>query len=107
MPLNMRHPLHLRSHLAMRPSPPTLVLLVALSPRAAAQVSPVPPPAPPAGPVVLLTSQALDGRGKVLRDARIGVANGKITSLSAAGGAVIDLRGYTVLPGWIDTHVHL
>ena len=23
-----------------------------------------------------------------------------------AGGTTIDLRGYTVLPGWIDTHVH-
>ena len=43
-----------------------------------------------------------------LEDARIGVANGKITSLEAAvEGSVIDLTGYTVLPGWIDTHVHL
>lgn len=63
--------------------------------------------APPSGPVVLLTDRALDGRGGVLQGARIGVAQGKITSLTAPeGGAVIDLRGYTVLPGWIDTHVH-
>ena len=74
----------------------------------AAEVPPVPPPATPA-PVVILTGKALDGAGAVLRDARIGVANGKITSLAApmTGTPVIDLRGYTVLPGWIDTHVHL
>ncbi|MEA3246416.1 MAG: amidohydrolase family protein, partial [Gemmatimonadota bacterium] len=79
-------------------------------PRAApAQVAPVPPPvAPP--PVVLIADRALDGRGNALRDLRIGVANGRITSLAApanVGASTIDLRGYTVLPGWIDTHVHL
>ena len=72
-----------------------------------AQVAPVPPP-PPAPPVVLLTAHALDGHGGTLRNARIGVAGGRITTLDArTEGAVIDLRGYTVLPGWIDTHVHL
>src|SRR4051812_3595591 len=63
-----------------------------------------------ATPVVILTDRALDGRGAVLRDASITVEGDKITSLSAkpSGKAtVIDLRGYTVLPGWIDTHVHL
>jgi imidazolonepropionase-like amidohydrolase len=85
------------------------VVLVVWSAAAAlfAQVAPIPPPPPPAGPIVLLSDYALDGRGNVLRDLRIGVAHGKITSLEApAGGATIDLRGYTVLPGWIDTHVH-
>jgi imidazolonepropionase-like amidohydrolase len=74
-----------------------------------AQVAPVPPPPPP-GPAVILTDRALDGRGGVLRNARIRIAQGKITSLSVPasnGGTTIDLRGYTVLPGWIDTHVHL
>lgn len=75
----------------------------------AGTVAPVPPPAPPAGPVVLLTTRSFDGRGAVHRGQRIGVANGRITSTSApaTGAAVIDLRGYTVMPGWIDTHVHL
>ncbi len=74
----------------------------------AAEVEPVPAPLPPAGPVVILTAHALDGHGGTLENARIGVADGKITSLAApSGGTVIDLRGYTVMPGWIDTHVHL
>jgi imidazolonepropionase-like amidohydrolase len=73
----------------------------------AADIAPVPPPPPPA-PVVILTGRALDGAGSVLHDVRIGVANGKISSLQApVTASVIDLRGYTVLPGWIDTHVHL
>jgi imidazolonepropionase-like amidohydrolase len=75
-----------------------------------AQVAPIPAPAPPSSPVVILTDRALDGRGGVLNNARIGVAQGKITSLAAPSSktaATIDLRGYTVLPGWIDTHVHL
>jgi len=79
-----------------------------LTASAAAAVEPVPAPPPPAGPVTILTTRALDGHGGVLSNARIGVANGKITSLTAAeDGEVIDLRAYTVLPGWIDTHVHL
>jgi imidazolonepropionase-like amidohydrolase len=72
-----------------------------------AQVAPVPPP-PPAQAVTLLTTYALDGHGGTLRNSRIGVARGRIATLDAGPeGAVIDLRGYTVLPGWIDTHVHL
>ena len=74
----------------------------------AADVEPIPAPPPPSGPVVILTAHALDGHGGTLEDARIGVADGKITTLSASSdGSVIDLRAYTVLPGWIDTHVHL
>ncbi len=72
--------------------------------RFAGAFEPVPAPLPPPGPVVLLTHHALDGRGKTLTDARIGIANGRIESVGAsAKGEVIDLRRYTVLPGWIDT----
>src|SRR5690349_21462278 len=87
----------------------SLLILLVVSTAGGAQVAPVPASAPPAGPVVILADYALDGRGGVLRNARIRVENGKITSLDAptAGASVIDLRGYTVLPGWIDTHVHL
>ena len=74
-----------------------------------AEPGPVPAPAPPEGPVTLLTRHALDGAGGTLRKARIVVEDGRIRSIGAARstGEVIDLRDYTVLPGWIDTHVHL
>ena len=77
---------------------------------AGAQVAPVPPPSAPAGPVVVRTDRLLDGRGAVLRDAAITVEGGRITRVgtgAAATGVQYDLRGYTVLPGWIDTHVHI
>src|SRR5258707_1270229 len=65
-----------------------------------------------AAPVVLIGDYGLDGRGGVMGNAHITVEHGKITSLSVpaklpANATTIDLRGYTVLPGWIDTHVHL
>jgi len=58
-------------------------------------------------PVVLRASTMLDGRGHVLHDTAIVIENGRITQLDAkAKGKIYDLRGLTVLPGWIDAHVH-
>jgi imidazolonepropionase-like amidohydrolase len=85
-----------------------LLLAAFVSPRASAQVTPEPAPAPPAGPVVILADRVLDGRGQVLGPTRIVVERGRIVGLDpAARGTTIDLRGYTVLPGWIDAHVHI
>jgi len=59
-------------------------------------------------PIVLRVSTALDGRGQVLRDTAIVVHHGKILRVDAkAKGPTYDLRGLTVLPGWMDTHVHI
>jgi imidazolonepropionase-like amidohydrolase len=63
----------------------------------------------PAG-LVLRAGAALDGRGGVLRDVRIVVERGRISRIepdSGGPGAGYDLRGLTVMPGWIDTHVHV
>lgn len=53
----------------------------------------------------------LDGKGQVLRNVRIVVQESKIVAVykdsPRAGAADYDLRGLTVLPGWIDAHVHL
>src|SRR4029450_11402014 len=52
--------------------------------------------------------QVIDGRGGVTNNATVTVVNGKITSVGSASGApTIDLGNLTLLPGFIDTHVHI
>ena len=59
-------------------------------------------------PVVLHVSTALDGRGRVLHNTNIVVQDGKILRIDPhAAGKGYDLRGLTVMPGWIDAHVHI
>src|SRR5438128_3340438 len=64
-------------------------------------------------PVVALTHvRVIDGTGaSPIEDQTIVITNGKITSISAAAGAriessaqIIDLKGYTVLPGLVGMH---
>jgi len=60
-------------------------------------------------PVVLKVSTVLDGRGKILRNTVIVVEGGKIASVGGAApqaAITYDLSTLTVLPGWIDAHVH-
>ena len=58
--------------------------------------------------LVLAIGTALDGRGGVIHDTRVVIEDGKIARLDPAAAPVdYDLRGLTVTPGWIDTHVHL
>jgi len=50
----------------------------------------------------------LDGRGRTLRDVHIVIDGSKISAVDrATEPADYDLRGLTVLPGWIDAHVHI
>jgi imidazolonepropionase-like amidohydrolase len=58
--------------------------------------------------IVLETSTILDGKGGIQKGRRIVISGSKIESVgTAAAKATYDLRGLTVMPGWIDTHVHL
>jgi imidazolonepropionase-like amidohydrolase len=58
--------------------------------------------------VVIAASTMLDGTGRVLHNTRIVVEGAKISAVEAeAGSADYDLRGLTVLPGWIDAHAHI
>jgi imidazolonepropionase-like amidohydrolase len=58
--------------------------------------------------VVIAASMVLDGRGRVLRNTRIVVEGSKIVRIDPKAGPVdYDLRGLTVLPGWIDAHAHI
>jgi imidazolonepropionase-like amidohydrolase len=61
-----------------------------------------------AQPVVIRTSTLIDGKGRVLRNQEITIDGGRITRIGdAKQKPTIDLSGLTVMPGWIDTHVHL
>ena len=58
--------------------------------------------------VVIAASTVLDGKGHVLHDTRIVVEGPKIVAIDPNAAPVdYDLRGLTVLPGWIDSHVHI
>ena len=58
--------------------------------------------------VVLQTNVILDGKGGVLKNQQIVIEGGRIVSVGPGKAKVdYDLTGLTVMPGWIDTHVHL
>jgi imidazolonepropionase-like amidohydrolase len=58
--------------------------------------------------IVIAASTVLDGKGRVLHDTRIVIEGSKIVEIDPKAGPVTyDLRGLTVLPGWIDAHVHI
>lgn len=58
----------------------------------------------------LKADRVLDGRGNVVENRVIVVAEGVIVRIDeqdAASAYDYDLTGWTVLPGLIDTHVHI
>lgn len=58
--------------------------------------------------IVIAASTVLDGKGHVLRNVHVVVEGARIVAVdSSTGPADYDLRGLTVLPGWIDAHVHI
>lgn len=65
--------------------------------------------------IVITGDRAMDGRANVLVNPVIRISGNRITSVASGGGLeplgdasqVIDLRGYTILPGLIDGHVHI
>ena len=58
--------------------------------------------------IVIAASTILDGKGRVLHDTRIVIEGSKIVAIDPKAGPVdYDLRGLTLMPGWIDAHVHI
>lgn len=60
-------------------------------------------------PIVLKAAKVLDGKGQILHNTIIVVENGKIARVGGVAppeATTYDLSRLTVLPGWIDAHVH-
>jgi imidazolonepropionase-like amidohydrolase len=61
-----------------------------------------------AAPLVIRATRVIDGRGRLLRNAAVVVDGGKIVSIDEhPRRADIDLINTTLMPGGIDTHVHI
>ena len=60
-------------------------------------------------PITIKASAAFDGAGRSIPNPTIVVRDGKIVSVTAngPGATTYTLQGLTILPGLIDTHVHL
>jgi imidazolonepropionase-like amidohydrolase len=77
---------------------PIGVLLAALTASGAAQ-SPA---------ITIKAARVIDGRGGVISNAMVTVERGRITKVGPAEEfAIFDLGELTLLPGFIDTHVHI
>jgi imidazolonepropionase-like amidohydrolase len=59
--------------------------------------------------IVIDASAVMDGKGQVLHNVRIAIEGSKIVAIGVKveGPVDYDLRGLTVLPGWIDAHAHI
>ena len=58
--------------------------------------------------IVIAASTILDGKGGVLHNTRIVIEGSRIVRIDPNATPVnYDLRGLTVMPGWIDSHVHI
>ena len=58
--------------------------------------------------IVIAASTVFDGKGGVVHNTRIVIQGSKIVRIDPKAGPVdYDLQGLTVLPGWIDSHVHI
>ena len=58
--------------------------------------------------ITVRAQTVLDGKGQVLRNAVVAIRDGKIVRVGSAAGAVThDLGALTLMPGFIDTHVHI
>ena len=82
----------------MRRIAATLLVLVSIGTNAGAQTA----------QSTIRAGLLLDGRGNSIRNARITIDGVRITAIDQQPGNVTyDLSRYTVMPGGIDTHVHI
>ena len=67
---------------------------------------------PTSNRIVIAAGTVLDGKGHILTNVRIVIEGEKIVRIEPVNAAKADrvdydLRGLTVMPGWIDAHVHI
>jgi imidazolonepropionase-like amidohydrolase len=56
--------------------------------------------------IVIHADRLLDGKGQIVPNATITIDGSKIVKIGGNAKADYDLKGMTLMPGWIDTHVH-
>jgi imidazolonepropionase-like amidohydrolase len=56
---------------------------------------------------VIKARAVIDGKGQVIQNGLVTVRNGKIVSVGTSGTPSVDLGTLTLLPGFIDVHVHI
>ena len=83
-----------------------VVCLAALRPAASEPIAQI---RPETQTITLRAASVFDGRGRSMPDATVVVQGSKIVRVETGrtSPATYELRGLTVLPGLIDTHVHL
>jgi len=81
----------------------SILAICALAPRISAQTL------VPHQRIAIAASNVLDGKGHQLQDVRIVIEGSTIAAIgpTVEGPVDYDLRGLTVLPGWIDAHDHI
>jgi imidazolonepropionase-like amidohydrolase len=61
-----------------------------------------------APPITIRADRVLDGKGGARGDVTLRIDGSRIAAIEPGGaGSMYDLRGLTLMPGWIDTHVHI
>jgi imidazolonepropionase-like amidohydrolase len=66
------------------------------------------PDAQTPGPITIRAARLIDGRGQSAANQMVTIRGSKIERVAAAAGeATYDLGSLTLLPGFIDTHVHI
>jgi imidazolonepropionase-like amidohydrolase len=56
--------------------------------------------------IVIHADRLLDGKGKIIRNATVTIEGSKIVKIGGKAKPDYDLKGMTLMPGWIDTHTH-
>jgi imidazolonepropionase-like amidohydrolase len=56
--------------------------------------------------IVIHADRMLDGKGGIVRNATVTIEGSKIVKIGGNAKADYDLKGMTLMPGWIDTHTH-